>query len=435
MKRNGDYGKEEQRMKKRLTHNLGLKILALVFSACLWLISININDPVSPSNYNVTVQLLNLKAMTNAGKYVEVLDDTDSIRVTVRASRSVFSSFSDKNIVATADLDEITQDNLVPIVITTTKTDSKIESIKADKEYVRVNVENIKKTQIPIEVQVQNNPADGYILGGTSTVQNAVIVSGPESIVSNIDRAMVEINIDRAKSDVNISLPVHLYDEEGNVVEDIKLSKSVNEVSTTASILALKEVPIDYDISGTPSEGYMITGEISSTPKTVMIAGKSSTIKNISKIDVPDAVNVTGFDSDVEVFVDIKKYLPEGTILADSQFSGRARVVAKIDKQEERDLQISTKKIKFINVPEGYTCLFKNNDDPIDVKVIGLKSVVDTINQEALNGTIDIAKMMTDEMLETLKAGNHSAELSLDLPDKVKLYDEQKIHFVIEEDE
>ena len=83
-------------MKKNLTHNLGLKILAVIFAACLWLISININDPVSPSNYNVTVQLLNLKTMTNTGKFVEVLDDTDNIRVTVRASRSVFSSFNEK---------------------------------------------------------------------------------------------------------------------------------------------------------------------------------------------------------------------------------------------------------------------------------------------------------------------------------------------------
>ena len=422
-------------MKKNLTHNLGLKILAVIFAACLWLISININDPVSPSNYNVTVQLLNLKTMTNTGKFVEVLDDTDNIRVTVRASRSVFSSFNEKNIVATADLTQITQDNLVPIEISTTKTDNKIESIKADKEFVHVNVENINKTQLPIEVQVQNTPAAGYLLGGTSTVQNAVIISGPESIVSKIDHAMVEINVDGAKSDVNISLPVHLYDIDGKEIEDTKLTKSVNEVSTTATILEMKEVSIDYGIVGTPADGYMATGEITSTPETVIIAGKASIMKSVMKIDVPDAVNVTGLDSDVEVLVDIKKYLPDGTILADNNFSGKATVVANIAKQEERELQISTKKIKILNVPEGFTATLKGIDDTINIKVTGIKTVVDSINQEGINGTVDISKMMMDESIETLKAGSYSVPVSFDLPENVTGDDNQKVHVLIEENE
>lgn len=422
-------------MKKNLTHNLGLKILAVLFAACLWLISININDPVSPSNYNVTVQLLNLKTMTNAGKFVEVLDNTDNIRVTVRASRSVFSSFNEKNIVATADLTQITQDNLVPIEISTTKTDNKIESIKADKEFVHVNVENIKKTQLPIEVQVQNTPAAGYLLGGTSTVQNAVIISGPESIVSKIDHAMVEINVDGVKSDVNISLPVHLYDIDGNEIEDTKLTKSVNEVSTTATILQMKEVPIDYGIVGTPADGYMATGEITSTPETVIIAGKANIMKSVMKIDVPDAVNVTGLDSDVEVLVDIKKYLPDGTILADNNFNGKATVVANIAKQEEKELQISTKKIKILNVPEGYTATLKGIDDTINIKVTGIKTVVDSINQEEINGTVDISKMMTDESIETLKAGSYSVPVTFDLPEEIKWDDNQKVHVLIEENE
>ncbi len=422
-------------MKKNLTHNLGLKILAVLFSACLWLISININDPVSPSNYNVTVQLLNLKTMTNAGKFVEILDDTDNIRVTVRASRSVFSSFNEKNIVATADLTQITQDNLVPIEISTTKTDNKIESIKADKEFVHVNVENIKKTQLPIEVQVQNTPAAGYLLGGTSTVQNAVIISGPESIVSKIDHAMVEINVDGAKSDVNISLPVHLYDIDGKEIEDTKLTKSVNEVSTTATILEMKEVSIDYGIVGTPADGYMATGDITSTPETVIIAGKASIMKSVMKIDVPDAVNVTGFDSDVELLVDIKKYLPDGTILADDNFSGKATVVANVAKQEERELQISTNKIKIVNVPEGYTAALKGIDDTINIKVTGIKTVVDSINQEEINGTVDISKMMMDESIETLKAGSYSVPVSFDLPEKITWDDNQKVHVLIEENE
>ena len=52
-------------MAKKLTHNLGLKILAVLASIILWFIAININDPMSTNVYNVTVQLENLDKLVN----------------------------------------------------------------------------------------------------------------------------------------------------------------------------------------------------------------------------------------------------------------------------------------------------------------------------------------------------------------------------------
>ncbi len=87
-------------MKEKLTNNLGLKILALLFSVVLWIIAININDPVSQDNYSITVQLTNTNSLAAAGKYMEVVDDSDHIRVTVRGTRTALSAFSSKDIVA-----------------------------------------------------------------------------------------------------------------------------------------------------------------------------------------------------------------------------------------------------------------------------------------------------------------------------------------------
>ena len=132
-------------MKQKLTDNLGLKILAVVFSVILWLIAININDPVTQESYNVNVQLQNLNSLTSSGKYVEVMNNTDSIRVTVRGSRTVLSSFTEKNIVATADVSKINSNNQVPIEVTTTRISDRIESIRTDRQYVQLSIENVGK--------------------------------------------------------------------------------------------------------------------------------------------------------------------------------------------------------------------------------------------------------------------------------------------------
>jgi len=422
-------------MKKKLTHNLGLKLAALFCACCLWLISMNINDPVSQRVYTVAVQLLNMNTLTNAGKYVEVQDDTDTIRVTVRASRSVFSDFSEKNIIATADVSEMTADNRLPIALTTTKSDYKIESIVADKEYVEVDIENVMKLQKRISVKVANEPAEGYMLGNINTDQNAVIISGPESIVSRIASTAVEINVDGAMSDVNITLPVHLYDADGREVDDMKLTKSVSEVFTTASILQKKEIPVEYVATGTPQEGYIFTDEYTKEPEMVMIAAKASTLKNVSVITVDDVLDLTGVTGDVSAEVDLKKYLPENTVWADNGFNGVAKVTALVEQEVVKLFDIPLDNVTLTNVPEGYTARLRGIDDSVLVKMAGLEREVNALDAALITATIDVGRHL--ELIEEttdIKGGSYYPRASFNLPEYVYLKDGGTVHIVLEEE-
>ncbi len=422
-------------MKKKLTHNLGLKLAALFCACCLWLICMNINDPVSQRVYTVSVQLLNMNTLTNAGKYVEVLDGTDSIRVTVRASRSVFSDFTEKNIVATADVSEMTGDNRLPIAITTTKSDSKIESIVADKEYVEVDIENMMKLQKRISVKVANEPAEGYLLGNISTDQNAVIITGPESVVSKIASTAVEINVDGATSDVNITLPVHLYDADGREVDDSKLTKSVSEVFTTASILQTKEIPIEYIATGTPGEGYIFTNEYMKEPSSVVIAAKASVLKNINGITIDDVLDLDGATGNVSAEVEIKRYLPDNTVLADSQFDGVATVTAVVEQESVRTFEVPIEQITLMNIPEGYEARFRGIEDYVLVKFAGLAVHLNGLNVDELQGNVDVGAYLeqTGENTETV-GGNLYPTATFELPEYVYVKDGGTVHIVLEEE-
>ncbi|MBR4860678.1 MAG: hypothetical protein IKU09_00580, partial [Firmicutes bacterium] len=225
-------------MKEKVTNNLRLKIIAVLFAAGLWMISININDPYQSKDYSVVVQLQNMGVMTNSGKYVEVLDDSDEITVRVRGNRSVMDNFSASNIVAIADLNEMDDDNQVPIKLSTIKTSgNKIESLRSTDSYVKVKVENIRKVQKKLEVVTRNLPKGGYILGKVTTEQNALRISGPESAVALIDKAVVNFDLANATEDVSMILPVELYDAEENKINDSRLTMSISEVQCLASVL------------------------------------------------------------------------------------------------------------------------------------------------------------------------------------------------------
>lgn len=422
-------------MKKKLTHNLGLKLAALFCACCLWLISMNINDPVTQRIYTVSVQILNMNELTNAGKYVEVLDDTDSVRVTVRASRSVFSDFSEKNLVATADVTEMEEDGRLPIQITTTKSDSKIESVITDKEYVEVSIENVMKMQKRISVEVANEPADGYLLGSISTDQNAVIISGPESVVSQIASTSVEINVDGATSDVNITLPVHLYDADGREIEDSRLTKSVNEVFTTASILQIKEIPIECTVSGTPAEGYLFADNVVIEPATVAIAAKSSVLRNINSILIEDAVDIDGVDQNVTAEIALKEYLPDNTVIAEEEFDGIVRITAEIDEEAARTMEIPMDQITLTNAPEGFRAKLRGVEDVVLVKFAGLASQLGELDVNALQGTIDVSAYLAHAGGDmVIMPGSYYPTASFELPEYVYVKDGGTVHIVLEEE-
>lgn len=420
-------------MKKKLTHNLGLKIASILIAICLWLVAVNINDPISQRVYTVSVQLLNMSTLTNAGKYVEVLDNTDSVRVTVRASRSVFSDFSEKNIVATADVSKLTEENLLPIEVSSSKTGSKIESIKADKEFVEVSVEDMMKLQKRISVEVMNEPAEGYLLGAISTDQNAVIISGPESVVSQIAKTQVEINVDGATSDVNITLPVHLYDVNGHEIDDSRLTTSVKEVFTTAAVLQRKEVPIEYSVTGEPAEGYIFAGEFIKTPQTIAIAAKPSVLKNVNSIVVEDAIDIEGASEDVAMAVELRRYLPDGVILADGYASGNVNVSAVIEEEKIRILEIPFEQITLSNVPDGYRARLKGLDDTVIIKLVGLPAQVDMVTSESLQGNIDVTGYLLAGEGENFNEGSYYPSAFFALPEYVRLKENVTVHMILEE--
>ena len=305
-------------MKDKFTNNLSLKIIAVLFAAGLWMISININDPYQSKDYSVEVQLVNMNLMTGAGKYVEIADNSDEITVKVRGNRSVMDSFSTANIVATADLNELNEENRIPIKLATVKTNgSKIESIRSNNEYIEVKVENIKRVQKKLEIVTRNAPEEGYILGKIATEQNALRISGPESAIALVDKAVVNFDLANASEDVSMLLPVELYDTEGNRIIDNRLSTSITEVQCEATILATKEIPLVFKVKGNTAQGYEYTGNLQSEPDKIKVAAKSSVLRGLNKLEIKDAIDIEKAVKNVITTVELKDYLPEGVILAD----------------------------------------------------------------------------------------------------------------------
>ena len=108
---------------KRLTANWGLKLASLIFAMVVWFLVTNINDPITSVRYNnIPVTLKNTNLITDQGQVYTVLDNSDVISsVTIFAPRSIIDSLSQNNVVAYADIQDLSSLNTVSIVVNTNK--------------------------------------------------------------------------------------------------------------------------------------------------------------------------------------------------------------------------------------------------------------------------------------------------------------------------
>ena len=155
-------------MKKSLTNNIGLKLLAFVFAFLLWLLVVNTDDPVMDQVYkDITVTVEHEEVITQAEtkKTYQILDNTQTVDVTVTAKRSVLNKIKAENIVAVADMKELYLDSMIPIEVRIPGYEDSYEEAVTNPRNLQVRIEENASKTLPITPTTTGTVRDGYLLG------------------------------------------------------------------------------------------------------------------------------------------------------------------------------------------------------------------------------------------------------------------------------
>ncbi len=300
-----------------LFHNLGLKIAALIASIILWFVIININDPEITRNFSCAVTVENQEALAEQGKTYEIVDGNTAY-FTVRAKRSIMKNLSESDFRAIADMANLQDSNKVPINVTALRYNGQLDITKLTK-YMDITTEELQSGQYIITPEYHGSPARGYVVQTLTVTPNVLKVSGPESIVSTIDRVVATVNVNNITSSISDSVIPQLYDSNGEAMDTTRLNLNLSSVVVRAEISSVKEVGLTVQSSGTPAEGYEVT-DIIYSPQKIEIMGDTATLNTITTITIPpEVLDVTDATEDVSVMIDITAYLPDGVSLVDAK--------------------------------------------------------------------------------------------------------------------
>lgn len=424
----------------RILHNFGLKLASVFLAFVVWFIVAQVGDPKDTRSYNnIQVKLVNAELLDNQNKCYEVLEQTDTVKVSVTAPTSVFMTLRASDIIAEADVSKLTDINTIAITYYALNTNAESISFEGDHDVVKLDVENRASKWIGVQYQTVGTVAEGYVIGSTKADQTSIFVTGPESAVNQISNAYAELNVEGATTNSSANVEIRLRDRENHFLDAGNVELGTDHVLLSAEILATKEVPVEVNVSGTPAENFMVVGEPEQDVESILIAGTVANLAKVTKISIPaEKLNLDGVSEDATFNINLKDYLPDNIRLASSDFNGRMTVTVTIKASRERTMEIPAQNVKFVNVPTGYLAelpMEEADRTPVSIKVFGLRDTVNALRANSITATADVTEWMRNNNITELTPGMYELPVTVELGDEITLLDVGQIRVVISKPE
>ena len=414
-----------QKMKKhRLTNNLGLKIIALFFSAFLWLIVVNVSNPIGSRPFSdIPVTIVNDDIIKSSGEVYQVLGE-DTVSVVVYANREIRQKLRTEDIVATADVAQMdTTTNLIPINITIPDYSGDYDSAVAVPRNIRIQREKSGSKVLALTAETGGTtPRDGYTLGDITVDPANITITGPESALDKIDRAVARVDVSGKSKDEDIKADLILYDANGNELSQTQLDNNLGEDGIIVSVEILKEktVPVEFGVTGTPAEGFRYTG-CTSVPESIRICGKTEAINDVDEIRVPASViDISGADAPIERTVNITQYLPENVMLVDDN-AGEIVVTAMVEQEGTRTIKMLVSSIRISNLADDLEVDYEP-DAEIDLQFRGEEQALDLL---------DISNAVSVDLSEYTDPGIYDVPVQVNTPSGIEMISDPTVSLTL----
>lgn len=381
--------------------NLPQKIIAIIFAVILWSYVMGDQNPnISRVIRHVPVEFQN-EAVLKSKNLAWMDREIQEVSVKIEGRRSDVANFKPYDIKAVADMSSINVSGTQKIPIKLVNVPGNIEVVDITPAYVEVKIEDVLSNQIPVELKVDGQPAQGHQLLQAELVPDEIIVTGPKSLVSKVRTAAVHLDVTNARSDIMRSLPIILYDERGRQISD-DLGLSAHFVKVYQKIRAVKDVPVKVNTTGKLPEGLLLD-KLTSEPNTVTIAGSDEGVSKVAFIET-DPIDL----SKIQTTSAVKAQLipPDGIEV----IKGEPVIIDVSVKEQELQKDVNVMNLTVENIPSG----LKLDGQPGSVllSLSGSYSAIKDLKPSDIKVVVDASG---------LNRGKYEVTPTVVLPDGIKL--------------
>lgn len=424
--------------KRKLTDNLSLKIMSVAIAIVVWLIVVNIDNPVGTNYYTITdVELINkeyVESSDTIGKMCMPEENQDSVKVAITASKKVRDRIRLSDITAVADLQQAvsldTDPVMVPITVTCSASGVLPSDIKVTPQNLTVNLDEKETQEFVVNVSKgDTKPGKDYEVGSLTASPEKIRITGPKTLVNKIDKVNATIALDGNTEDYTQEVNLTIYDKNQETLSESEMNslriENNAKVIVTAKLWKIRTgVKISAGYVGTPASGYQV-GSVKTVPDTISVAGNTEGLESLSENDnvitIPaDRIDISGESKDVERKISLKNLLPDNVKLT-SDSSEDVWVTVSILPVGSQEFNLPTKNIEVKNKPDNLQVTFETAQIALRIKSES-ENLADLNIDEDVKAEID---------LKDKEAGNYKVPVKLSLPDGYEMVEDVYTEVVI----
>ena len=339
------------------------------------------NIPVTVNYENSIAQDLGLEIIGSIQTTVDV---------TVTGKRGAISSLTADDFTASVALSSVTKAG-------TSNLEIRVLRKKVSSEYtygiasgspteVTLTFDRVISRTFPIEISTPGlSASEGYLMETAYADIDYVTVTGPQSEVNRISRCVINIPTEQELSEtLTTTGTVAFLDDTGAAVESENLEYDHDSVSVTVPIYKTKELDLNVEFINVP-KGFPIEQlKYTLSRNSILVASPGETIDNIGSITV-GPVDFRQIDIGTELTLDIT--LNAGLKNVENVTS----VTVTFPSYGLTSRSIDLDNFVIENLPSGVT-VSPLSDKIEGIRIVGDSSILSSMTQEDLVGTIDLSQ-------------------------------------------
>ena len=374
-------------MSKVYKRNLPPKIIAILFSLLLWVYVMSaINPRITSDISNISIQLINLDEIRQQGLVI-VGEPGYNVRVRLNGRRDEVQRITREQIVAKVDLKGYrVGTNNIPVEVFV---DGQVD-VDFTPKFITVELEEVVRRQKEVDIIIEGNPSEGYVVGQLEFKPTLVWVEGPESVVNQVNKVVGRLELENETENVVQSLALKAVTSRGVEVQNVNVQTQFADVVLT--IDQLKKIEIVPKVTFNAAPGYIIKNTYLE-PESIFVKGQGNLLANLVSINTEIRV-INNVTENMQVTVPLE--LPDGITVFDTD-TVKANVI--VDRIVEKRYDYSKEEIVINNIQSGLVVDANSLPDSIEVKLVAGESTIQSIDGGGLRVILDVAG---------LQVGNHN---------------------------
>ena len=295
-----------------------LVALSLLTAVVFWSILVASDGTLTRQKtfQNVSVSVTGEAALKSRGFIVT--DDLDAlisgVKMTVEVTQSNYARVSGTSYNPHIDLTQVTGEGENELNVAFS---SQLYGpvVSCEPSSVTVNVERYITRRIPVVLETVGE-LSGYYLDSAKTDPTMLSVSGPQSLVSRVSRAVATLDIGLLSGDRRsdrAAVGIRLQDVSGgeiasDLIEITNQTVLTSTVVVETEIVPVREVPLAVAtlVSGTPAEGYELV-EIVPAQDSMLVAADDEVLAAITELTTDQPLSIEGATQDVTGSVRLRR--------------------------------------------------------------------------------------------------------------------------------